>query len=191
MVAKELFTAPHEGRTMTFVASQKDWDYTMSERLMQVGGYLAALFGKVGSTIASFVVASALAYWTSAPEALKAALIGAVICTAADTCLGVYVAWSARKADAKRFSLVFSKLLVYFAVYLAAYGVDYATSHVTGTPWVFQTIIALNIIFREVASLCDFAKELHCPIGEDFQRHLEEVQDLMLHKGDSHDEGPK
>lgn len=133
------------------------------------------------SVILAFFIGLAAAYWGGASEALKAALLGALYVTVADTALGVVVSLScpSRKFSSHAFSRVFSKLLVYMCSLLAAYGMDLISLHVLGTNSLMQLIVACMIVFRELGSVLEHSAVLGVPWPEALQRKIDTTRKQM------------
>lgn len=139
--------------------------------------YLRAL-SDACTTIFAFIVGLASTYWGGTTEALKAALLGALCVTIADTILGVVIALSLpnKHFSSHAFSKVFSKLLVYMCSLLAAYGVDIVSAQITGTESLIQLVIATMICFREISSMIEHSALLGVPWPEALQKKIDILQ---------------
>ena len=133
------------------------------------------------SVLLAFFISLAAAYWGGASEALRAALLGALCVTVADTFLGVVVSLScpSQKFSSHAFSRVFSKLLVYMCSLLAAYGMDLISLHVLGTNSLMQLIVACMIVFRELGSVLEHSAVLGVPWPEALQRKIDTTRKQM------------
>jgi hypothetical protein len=137
--------------------------------------HYAKAFGDAWVALFAFVVGLAASYWGEATEALKAALLGALCVTIADTILGVVVSFAcpAKRFSSHSFARVFSKLLVYMCSMLAAYGIDMVSQQITGAESLVQLIVATMICFREISSVMEHSDILGVPWPEAVKRKLD------------------
>jgi phage-related holin len=143
--------------------------------------YITNVFSSWFSTLTAFILGVVTHYWTDSPEALQAALVGALCCAVADTVLGVVsvCACAGQKYSSHKFSMVFRKLLVYMMCLLASYGMDYMLGQFLGKAVLFQMTIASLICFREVSSLLEHSAVLGVPWPDVLKRKLEAAQKRM------------
>jgi len=132
---------------------------------------LQVTYGSIYSVLASMLAA----YWLGAPEVLRAALVGALCCTIADTVLGVTCAFcvSGRRFSSAAFGAVVRKLLVYCCGLLAGVGMDQATGQLLGKTVMFQLTFAVLICVREVSSLLEHSAVLGVPWPDALKRQLD------------------
>ena len=140
--------------------------------------HYAKAFGDAWAALFAFVIGLAASYWGGATEALKAALIGALCVTLADTVLGVVVSFAcpSKKFSSHSFSRVFSKLLVYMCSLLAAFGIDMVSRQITGAESLVQLVVASMICFREISSVLEHSAILGVPWPEALQRKIDLAQ---------------
>lgn len=149
----------------------------MEHRL--VPHYLAGMFGNGLTTLWAFIVGLALAYWQAAPQALQAALVGALCCTVADSILAVAVCLAHPengRFSSARFARVLVKLLVYMCGLLAAYGLDTMAGPALGATGLFQLTLATLICVREFGSVLEHSAQLGVPWPDAIQRRLEAMR---------------
>ena len=140
--------------------------------------HYAKVFGDAWAALFAFIIGLAASYWGGATEALKAALLGALCVTVADTVLGVVAALAcpAKKFSSHSFSRVFSKLLVYMCSLLAAYGIDMVSQQITGAESLVQLVVATMICFREISSVLEHSAILGVPWPDALQRKIDLAQ---------------
>lgn len=145
-------------------------------------GFMSSIFHYVGSVISNIwawlvggIIAIASLYWNAAPEALRAVLQAVLICTIADTVLGVVAAFSCptRKFSSHALSTVINKLFVYCMTLLAAFGVDLVVQHIIGATALFQLVVGSMIVFREMSSVLEFSAILGVKWPAGLQRKLD------------------
>lgn len=141
--------------------------------------YVASVFGNGLTALWALIAGAALAYWEAAPQALQAALVGALCCTVADSVLAVAVCVvrpeEGRRFSSTRFARVLVKLLVYMCGLLAAFGIDTMVGRALGATGLFQLTIAILICVREFGSLLEHSAELGVPWPDAVQRRLDIV----------------
>lgn len=150
----------------------------MDTREFQNMHYYAKALGDVWTAMIAFIISLATSYWVGSTEALKAALVGALCVTLADTILGVLVSFtcSVERFSSHRFARVFSKLLVYMCSLLAAYGLDMVSQQITGADSLMQLVVATMICFREISSMLEHSALLGVPWPEAAQKKIEVIQ---------------
>lgn len=148
--------------------------------LRLVPHYAASMFGNGLTALWALIAGAALAYWQAAPQALQAALVGALCCTLADSILAVAVCLvrpdTGRRFSSTRFARVLVKLLVYMCGLLAAFGMDNMVGPALGATGLFQLTMAILICVREFGSLLEHSAELGFPWPDAIQRRLEIVR---------------
>jgi phage-related holin len=137
--------------------------------------YVVSTFRTWGVGLIGVIGGMCAAYWDGSSEALRAALIGVLCTTVADTVLGVTIALTCPlgRFSSHRLGDVLKKLLVYMMGLLSAYGIDQVSGHILGAKCLFQLFFAAMICFREATSLLEHAAALDVPLPEVLKQRLD------------------